>query len=349
MTRVLQIVEASDADLAEWDAFIQASPAATFFHRFGWRNVIKRTYGYSSCYLMAKRGGRIEGVLPLIDVTSPIFGRNLISTAFTVGGGIVAGDAAARSALAEAAVEEGRKRRVKYVELRSRTADLEGWAVKDSVYAGFEKLIPQDADENLKEIPRKRRAEVRKAIASLEAGEVEYHYTKDVEPFYGLYAFAMREHGTPVFPRRFASEQMREFGEDAEILVITAGGEAVLSLLTFNFRDYVLPYYFAAGPRAREFRAFDLAIWLQMRRGAERGARIFDFGRAKFGAGSFDYKMHWGFEPAALGYQYALIGARETPNVNPNNPKFARVSEAWKRLPLPVANLAGPLLARHLA
>lgn len=86
-----------------------------------------------------------------------------------------------------------------------------------------------------------------------------------------------------------------------------------------------------------------------MRRGAERGARTFDFGRSKYGTGSFDYKAFWGFEPRALEYQYKLIGARETPNVNPDNPKFSTASALWRRLPLPIANFAGPILARHLA
>ena len=41
--------------------------------------------------------------------------------------------------------------------------------------------------------------------------------------------------------------------------------------------------------------------------------------------------------------------AKALPNVNPNNPKFAAMSSVWRRLPLPIANVAGPLLARHLA
>lgn len=349
MTLAVLISEAADADAEEWDAYGASAREATLFHRFGWRNVVRRVYGYSSCYLTAKRAGRVVGVLPMIDVTSPLLGRNLVSTAFTVGGGVLADDAEAGYALAEAAIAEGRRRRVGYVELRSRAAALEGWEVKDGVYAGFERELPADEEATFLAIPRKRRAEVRKAIAALEHGSLQFQFTKEIEPFYGLYAYAMREHGTPVFPRRFAAELMNEFSDDAEILIVSAGGEPVLALWTFYFRDCVLPYYFAAGPRAREHRAFDLAIWLQMRRGAARGARRFDFGRSKYGAGSFDYKTHWGFEPKPLEYQYKLIGARKTPNVNPDNPKFSAASAAWRRLPLAAANLAGPLLARHLA
>lgn len=349
MTGDVTVCEASDADAREWGAYVGAASEATHFHRFAWRDLIKDVYGYSSCYLMARRDGRVAGILPLIDVKSPLLGHNLISTAFTVGGGVVADDMAAQAALIDAAIEEGAKRRVGYIELRSVSASVEGWATKDNVYAGFERPLSVDEDANLKALPRRRRAEVRKGLAALGAGELRYSFDRDVEVFYRLYSTAMRNLGTPIFPKRFACSLMQAFGDDAEILTISAGEKPVLSLMSFYFRDRVMPYYFGARRDAREQRAYDLAIWLQMCRAVERGARVFDFGRSKIGTGSFDYKVYWGFEPKPLQYQYKLIGAREVPNVSPTNPKFSAASAVWRRLPLSVANLTGPLLARHLA
>lgn len=349
MSDALEIAAMGEGDAAVWDAFVEAHPHASFFHLWGWRRVAERSYGHEGVYLAARRAGRIVGVLPMIDVNSALFGRSLISTAFTVGGGIVADDGPAKTALAEAAIEAGRRRRARYVELRGPRPEIEGWTVKSGVYAGFSAPLLAQEDDALKAIPRKRRAEVRKAIEALEQGALAASWSRDAGDFYPLFAEAMREHGTPVFPRRFAAALLAEFGERAEVLSIRAAGTPVLSLLTFTFRDRVLPYYFGAGAKARANRAYDLAIWLAMRRGADKGGRVFDFGRSKYGTGSFDYKTHWGFAPAPLDYQYALIGAKETPNISPANPKFALLSAAWRRLPLPLANVAGPLLARHLA
>ena len=36
------------------------------------------------------------------------------------------------------------------------------------------------------------------------------------------------------------------------------------------------------------------------------------------------------------------------PDINPLNPKYRLFIEAWKRLPLPIANTLGPLIARDL-
>lgn len=345
----LRIREAAPEDAARWDAYVHAAPQARFFHLFGWRRAVEAVYGYEGVYLMAEREGRVVGVLPMIDVRSALLGRNLISTAFTVGGGVAADDDEARDALAQAAIEAGRKRRAGYVELRSEKAALDGWAVKNDVYAGFEKEIAGDEAQNLKAIPKRRRADLRKGLDALAAGALSADFDGDPAVFYALYAQAMRDHGTPVFPRKFLDALLEAFGGRLDILVLRAGSGPVLGLLSFHFRDRVMPYYIGARAEARAHRALDLALWLAMRRGAARGARIFDLGRSKYGAGSFDYKLHWGVAPKPLEYQYALIGARETPNVNPDNPKFSAAVAAWRRLPLPVANLAGPALARHLA
>ncbi|MEK7265136.1 MAG: peptidoglycan bridge formation protein FemAB, partial [Pseudomonadota bacterium] len=84
-----------------------------------------------------------------------------------------------------------------------------------------------------------------------------------------------------------------------------------------------------------------------MRRAVERGGRGFDFGRSKVGSTHFDTKKFWGFEPSPVIYHVGLVRAKAAPNVNPNNPKFARLVEIWRRLPLPVANIIGPIVARN--
>jgi hypothetical protein len=36
------------------------------------------------------------------------------------------------------------------------------------------------------------------------------------------------------------------------------------------------------------------------------------------------------------------------PETNPNNPKYQLFIQAWRRLPLPVANFLGPYIVRNL-
>ena len=71
---------------------------------------------------------------------------------------------------------------------------------------------------------------------------------------------------------------------------MTPTGRPVSSVLSFYFRDEVLPYYAGDVPEARELAANDFKYWELMRRACERGCEVFDYGRSKRGAGSFAFK-----------------------------------------------------------
>ena len=63
------------------------------------RTVIERSFGHGCHFLQARCDGRITGVLPLVHVSSRLFGNALISNAYGVYGGPVASDEASLQAL----------------------------------------------------------------------------------------------------------------------------------------------------------------------------------------------------------------------------------------------------------
>ncbi len=333
-----------DNGMAEWDAFVRQEPSATFFHRAGWSRIIRRAYGYDTHFLLARRGGRIVGVLPLVHLKTLVFGQSLISTGFCVYGGIASSDPEAIQALANEAARLGEKLGVSYVEMRSQQALIPAWKTKSDVYATFRRELHDTDDANLKAIPRKKRADVRKGIKS----ELTVDTGGDIDTFHAIYAESVRNLGTPVFSKRYIRTIAEEFGEDCEISVVHGPDGPVAALASFYFRDQVLPYYGGGTPAARPLHAFDQLYWTLMGRAIRRGAKVFDFGRSKFGTGAFDYKTYWGFAPTPLHYQYHLVKAGEVPDINPLNPKYKLMVSTWQKLPLPIANLIGPWVARQL-
>lgn len=345
MSAPLSVSLLADGDEPDWEAFVQGHPAATFFHRAGWRRVIAATYDHPTSFMMARRHGTVVGVLPLVHRRSMVFGSALISTGFCVQGGILAADAAARDVLAEAAVRLGRDLGVAYVELRSENAELAGWDTKAGVYATFRAQLGADEKARLQAIPRKKRADVRKAIA----GPLTVETSAEPALVWRVYAESLRNLGTPVFPLRLVHAVAAEFGDAVELSVVRHGDDPVAALVAFFFKEQVLPYWGGALPAARPLHAYDLLYWSLMGRAVERGAGVFEFGRSKLGTVAFDYKRFWGFEPRPLHYQYRLIHADAVPDINPLNPKYRLMVEGWRRLPLSVTNRLGPLLSAHLA
>src|SRR3954466_11128067 len=149
-----------------WDAFVDASPEATFFHRAGWREVIEKSFGHRTHFFFAERGNETVGVLPLTEIRSLLFGHALISNAFSVCGGPVAVDEPARGALNASALELFHATGARHLEYRSSTKPRAEWQTRDNLYASFAGPLAVDEAENLKQIPRKQRAVVRKAIES---------------------------------------------------------------------------------------------------------------------------------------------------------------------------------------
>jgi len=331
-----------DASEGRWDAFVDACPEATFFHRAGWRRIIEGSFGHACHYLYAEKNGAIAGVLPLAHIRSWLFGKSLISNAFCVYGGPAAANDSARRILTVHAENLAQELGVDYLEYRGRVPRQSDWARNEDLYVSFRKDIDPEPEKNLLAVPRKQRAMIRKGIKAGLVSEID----DDTARLYPVYAASVRNLGTPVFGRRYFAAIKEVFGGDCEVLTVSHGGRPVASVMSFYFRDEVHPYYGGGTADARAVAGNDFMYWEVMRRASESGYRVFDFGRSKRGTGSFAFKKHWGFEPAPLSYEFKLFRGDEVPAINPLNPKYRLFIAMWKRLPLPVANLIGPRLAR---
>jgi FemAB-related protein (PEP-CTERM system-associated) len=335
-----------DDDAAQrWDAFVETCPDATFFHRSGWRQVIQSCLGHRCCFLLAEQGDEIRGVLPLVHVNRRIFGKALISGGFLVLGGPVTVDRVARDALDSAAIEIATRLGVDHLEYRLQAPMHDDWPCNSTLYAYFRKAILPDPEANLRGIPRKQRAVVRKGIANGLQADVD----SDVDRFYPAFSESYRNLGTPVLPKRYFAKIIEVFGNKCEIVTITHKGKILSSVIVFLHRDQVMPYFGGGVREARDLAANDFMYWETMKRGCERGYRVFDFGRSKRATGSFEFKQHWGFMPEPLHYEYKLLTGTEIPSINPKNPKFSLMISIWQKLPVWTANLIGPIIARQLA
>mmetsp|Transcript_62802 Transcript_62802/g.154448 ORF Transcript_62802/g.154448 Transcript_62802/m.154448 type:complete len:199 (+) Transcript_62802:1-597(+) len=194
-------------------------------------------------------------------------------------------------------------------------------------------------------IPRKQRAMVRKGMANGLKAEVD----ADVARFFDLYADNVLRHGTPAMPKKYFQALLDEFGADAEVLTVTGpDGRPLSSVLSFYFRDEVLPYYAGDDEAARGLAANDFKYWELMRRACARGLKVFDYGRSKQGTGPYAFKKNWGFEPQPLSYEYRLFKRDSIPQNNPNNPKYQLMIKTWRKLPIGVANWLGPFIVKNL-
>ena len=167
---------------------------------------------------------------------------------------------------------------------------------------------------------------VRKGIKNGLTSEID----ADVDRFFALYADNVHRHGTPPFSKRYFARLQRSVrrrlrGADRHR---RRRQRRVSGVLSFYFRDEVLPYYAGDTADARDLAANDFKYWELMRRACERGLRVFDYGRSKRGTGSFDFKKNWGFEPTPLALRVPAAQARRDPAEQSAQPEVSGVHRA---------------------
>ncbi|MGE4324365.1 MAG: FemAB family XrtA/PEP-CTERM system-associated protein [Sphingobium sp.] len=342
----MDIADPAQADLI--DSFVLGHAQGTAFHRPAWMRGITRATGHAA-HVMAAVGpsGRVRGILPVHHIRSLLFGQAIVSTGFAVDGGIVADDPATIAALAAAAQRLARDKGGLPVELRGGAAPGEGWTTREDGHVGFIRPLADDDGAELLAVPRKHRAELRKALAN---PALHVRHGRDdglIRDHYRVYAESVRNLGTPVFPARLFRETLAQFGEQADILVVYDGDRPVSAVLSLYHHDHVLPFWGGGVQDARHLRSNELMYYRLMGHARERGMRHFDFGRSKSGSGQAAWKKSFGFTPRPLAYHsWSPTGAVR--DVNPQSVRYQRLVDLWKRLPLPVAALIGPPIARGL-
>lgn len=338
----------SNADAAAWDDYVRRADHATFCHLSGWARVIERTWRHQSHCLYAEREGRIVGILPLFHVSGPLFGSMLVSTPNAVYGGVVVDDDRVHDRLIEAAKSLAAQLRVDYLELRDTRDDEYPTAEfhRRDLYVTFHHPITPDEEALMKSFPRDLRRMIR--LGARHGLSSEFGREEALNDFYEVYATSVRNLGTPVFPKNLFAEFLREFPGESDILVIREGRRIAGAVMNFYFGDAVMPYYGGAYPEFYRVGVNNFMYWELMRAAARRGYARFDFGRSKRGTGAYEFKRGWGMAETPLPYKFFLVRAKRAPNLNPMNPKFKLMIEAWKRLPLSLTKLIGPMIVKYL-
>jgi FemAB-related protein (PEP-CTERM system-associated) len=351
-----------DIDRPLWDSYVLNHPSGTFFHLIGWRAVVEKTFRHKPYYLIAESNGNssnpvnssnsintsnpIVGILPLFSVKSPLFCKSLVSLPFAAYGGILADNEQVENQLFGKAKEITCSDGLDYLELRNKDRGIENLPLKE-LYVFFRRRIFEDLESNMNAIPRKSRRMIRvgeKAGLSYKFGREEL-----LPEFYEIFARSYHRLGSPVFSIKLFKNVLGELREQVNILLIkNREGKSISSVLTFFYKDQVLPYYAGSLFEYRDLAPNDYMYWQLMKYGWENGYKLFDFGRSKVDTGSYDFKRHWGFEPEALPYQYFLNRIDEIPNLSPANPKYQQKIEIWRKLPFLATKIIGPHIVKYI-
>ncbi len=331
---------------AERDAFVRASPHGSVFHLSGWRRAVERTFDHEPRDLVATDAGRIVGVLPLFLCRSPLGKKHLISTPYGVYGGPAGATSEVERALVDAAIAMAKSERAGRLELRCRedpSLDL----VPSDLYATFVQDLPATSAEVMTRMPKRARAEVRKAIEA--HGLVMSQGAWYLDDLFEMFSISKQSLGSPGLPKAWFESLQRELGDACVVHLARTREKPVAATMSFVFGDTISFYYIGTIPDAnRTHNATNYLVTRLQEWGVEHGLKRFDLGRSRVGSGPYEFKKHQGFEPTPLHYRYALVKSKKLPSFNPSNPKTEKLRELWSKLPTWAAKKLSTPMMRYL-
>lgn len=344
ITNAIQVKPFDAADAPAWDQYVLAHPSGTVFHLWAWSRSVQTAYAHRPMHLAAWKDGQLVGVLPLFLVKSAMVGRVLVSVPYATYGGILAQSPGVSEAILDAARRQAGDSNARYVELRHREPNSLDLPESDR-YDTFRKQLPQRVEDILPSLPRKTRAAARKGLEEL---TVEFGPSL-LETIHGLYAYTLRRLGSPCYRMEFFRQLQQAYGDNCLCLVVKDGDEPVAGVISFVFRDEIVPYFSGSTAAGMRKNANNVMYLTLMEHAVRSGLRWFDFNRTRRdNHGPYDFKRFHGFEPSPLHYQFVLGRAGQLPNLSPSNPKYALAGWVWRRLPLWVTTRAGGCVTKWI-
>ncbi len=341
----MRIIRATLVDGLRWNEFVDRQRLACVYHRFEWGAMFKSVYGAEPFYLMALDGQTVAGVLPIMELSSPLFGRIMSSMPFFGHGGVLATDRLVVEALACEAARVAIRRGVRYLELRHLEEHDLGWFERrDKVNMVCE--IPSSSEELFKRFKAKLRSQIRrpeKAGHTVRDGRHEL-----LHAFWQVYSENMRDLGSPCHSERLFGALLDTFGARSRVIVVFDGHEPIAGGIVVGGQGTL------EIPCASSLRSYNttspnmMLYWRVLRFACDEGYERFNFGRSTVGEGTYRFKKQWGAKPWPIVYHTWVPAGSGPPEMKPDSPKFRLAVRAWRKLPVSVARLIGPSIVRGI-
>lgn len=338
----------SPLEKGDWDAQIDGQNERTFFHRAAWANVLTETYGFQPFYFVGHESGVLRSVLPFMEVQSALTGKRAVALPFTDHCEPLCPDKTSFQGLFRNAVELGKLRGWKYLEIRGGQKFLGGVQPSHSFY-GHSLDVPRDENLFFGEL----KSPVRRAIRKAEKSGVRVEISREfgaVRNFYRLHCKTRKKHGAPPQPWSFFKNIHTHVLDKGAGVVILARWKKtpVAGAVFFKDGGSVLYKFGASDDALQHLRGNNLVFWEAIRWFSRRGAKKIDLGRTSLAnEGLRRFKLGWKAEEKTIHYfRFCLKRGKFVPATDES---YGWHNHVFRNAPVFVSRMIGRFLYRHWA
>ena len=332
----------------DWDQLVLSHPGFNFFHRTAWAKVLHRTYGHKPLYLHSYRGSESLGLLPIMEVVSPITGRRGVSLPFSDFCEPLPSDGSQQEPLLSKLVELALERKWRYFQLRGGRASLPASALAAEKFYGHKLNLTSGTEQLFARF----QGSVGRAIRKAEKSGLTVEVTKSWEAmrdFYRLHASTRRRHGLPPQPFSFFRNIQKEIIDcDLGFIVLAKhNGISIAAAVFFHSGEEALFKFGASDKKTQELRGNNLVMWGGIKQLISYGLKTLHFGRTEVNnQGLRRFKLSWGTQEEVIEYFRFALNPQKWLNSGRNAFEFH--NQLFRCLPLAANRLAGALIYPHL-
>jgi len=274
-----------------------------------------------------------------------LFGRILCSLPFVNYCGPSASTPDVEKTLLHRAYEIADEEQVDYLELRGlHTCDDRLPQSRSKVSMSIQ--LANDPDSLWSAFRSKHRNNIRRAYKSrlnVKSGHIEL-----LDAFYDLMCQSWRDLGTPIYRKQYFRSILEAFGDKVQIFVVYNGNIPVATAFNGYSANTVEGMWAGSPFKHRKLQSNYVLYWEMIKSACVEGLEHFHLGRTSVESGGEAFKTKWGATTKQLYWQYYLPDNGEIPQLNVNNPKYALAINVWRKMPLWITRVAGPIIARNI-
>ncbi|MFZ5759501.1 MAG: FemAB family XrtA/PEP-CTERM system-associated protein [Thermodesulfobacteriota bacterium] len=335
----------------KWDSFVNNIEKSTMAHLYGWKNVIKKTYGHKSYYFHLEKDGEIKSILPLCYIDSKLFGRKLVSMPFLDYGGLCSKDQSVDREnhfpeILQKIISLSKEIKADIIELRHLENHHLSWASHQEKVTMLLALQPTE-ELMWQALPSERRNRIRKAQKndlSTSIGALDI-----IDEFYRTFAVNMRDLGSPVHSKRFFINIIEEFPAKTKIMLVKHQSMVIGAALCFIHNNTISIPWVSSLRSHFDLYPNNILYWDAMKFAISQGCTCFDFGRSSHGSGTFLFKKRWGATPKQLYWDMHMVNAEVNSNHKISNPNYQFALKIWQKLPVAVSCIIGPPIRKNIS
>lgn len=285
--------------------------------------------------------GKLTGLLPLMEVRSPLTGRRLISLPFSYICGPLAEGAGELHQLLMEATRLAQEEKCRYLEIK-RLEPLPGDSEKDFCKTDHYKTFLLNLEASSGELwSGLHRSSTQRSIEKAQREGIRILFADGYghwENFFRLNLRTSRTHGVPSQPLRFFRNIFQEMQPEklAQLVLAFKGTTPVAGAVFFLYQKRVVYMYGASHPDYLQYRPNHLILWETIGWAQASGFKIFDFGRVSpENAGLAQFKARWGAREHPL-YSYFWPSPGGVGLIDRTGWKYRLATGFMRKLPMPL-------------